>query len=331
MQTIIWRDEANSITLLPERGRVLQVLVRGQQAFWTPDEPAQSPADEWNVGGDRLWVAPEAAWFWKTLRSVDFEQYEIPRALDPGQWKLSQSTDSFCEMTQQVRLSHQHNKRPYSFDLTRRFERIALREPPFEGSVAYYSENELRLRPSSAAQHDAQSIGLWSLLQVPAGGVMSIGLRSGAAHSETGWRDYFTPIERRMWTSEAGALHLQISGNDQYKIGVAPHALTGRVAYARAVGDEMMFVLRQWAPQPWLDYCDAPLSQVDSHGDALQVYNDNGGASSFGEVELHTPSLRFGQGRSLSIASHLTVVGLAGRGDWLAWRDAWLAGDSVLL
>ncbi len=333
MQLITWRGEASSITLLPERGRVLQVLVRGQEAFWTPDESAQSPGNEWNVGGDRLWVSPEAAWFWKTLQRVDFEQYEIPRFLDPGRWKLSRSTDSFCEMAQRVVLRHQHNEQLYAFELARRFGRVALREPPFEGCVAYHSENELRLEPGARQEQPAQSIGLWSLLQLPVGGVMSIGLRATA--SRAAWRDYFTPIEPAMWTQESGALHLQISGGDQYKIGVAPRSLTGRVAYARELGteagDEVLFVLRQWEPQPWLDYCDAPLGQLHSPGDALQVYSDNGGPSSFGEVELHAPALRFGEGSRLSLASHLTVVGLAGRGEWTAWRDAWLAGDIVLL
>ncbi len=277
------------------------------------------------MGGDRLWVAPEVAWFWKTLQSLDFDQYEIPRALDPGQWELSEHTDNFCEMTQQVVLCHQHNKRRYEFDLTRRFERITLQEAPFENCVAYHSENELRLKPNGEAEHETQSIGLWSLLQVPTGGVISVGVRGEAI-----WRDYFTPIEPRMWTQEAGALHLQISGSDQYKIGVAPRALTGRVAYARTMGDEVLFILREWAPQPWLSFCDAPMNQAHSQGDALQVYNDNGGADSFGEMELHAPALRFGGGRSRSIASHFMVVGLAPCNDWIAWRDAWLAGHAVV-
>jgi hypothetical protein len=321
MQPLTWRDGSGAIVLLPERGRVLQVLVGGHHAFWTP----QQAGDDWNVGGDRLWVSPEAAWFWKALERVDFEQYEIPSALDPGRWTLSRDSEGFCEMAQRVVLRHQHSKQLFSFDLARRFSRISLQEPPFAGCVAYHSENELRLGPGARLESPAQSIGLWSLLQVPVGGQMSVGVRPEAA-----WRDYFTPIQAPMWKLEAGALHLQISGSDQYKIGIAPRSLTGRAAYAREIGGEVLFILRQWEPQPWLSYCDAPLGQLDSEGDALQVYSDPGGAHSFGEMELHAPALRFGEGSNLSVASHFTVAGLAPGGDWNRWRDGWLAGEIVL-
>lgn len=322
MKPLFWRDGTNAISLLPERGRVLQVEVRGHRAFW---EPPQAPqADDWNVGGDRLWVAPETSWFWKTLQSLDFEQYEIPRDLDPGAWKLVRSEDGFCEMTQHVALPHLHKNRTYDFDLTRRFERVALTNPPFPDCVAYHSENELDLPSGGEAQGDAQSIGLWSLLQVPTGGVMSVGVRPDAQ-----WRDYFTPIERRLWSQDAGALHLQISGTDQYKIGLPPRALTGRAAYAREIGDATVVILRQWEPQTWLPFCDAPMNDLHSAGDALQVYSDNGGAGSFGEMELHAPALRFGAGRSRSIASHLTVVGVTSSGKWVAMRDEWLSGRYV--
>jgi hypothetical protein len=126
MKPIVWRDGGNAITLLPERGRVLQVEVRGQRAFWQP-----RVAEDWNAGGDRLWVAPETAWFWKTLQCIDFKRYEVPRALDPGRWKLVRHETDFCEMKQHVALPHQHNNRTYSFDLTRRFSRIVLKTPPF--------------------------------------------------------------------------------------------------------------------------------------------------------------------------------------------------------
>lgn len=320
MKPIFWRDGENAIALLPERGRVLQVEVRGQRAFWQP--PA---ATDWNVGGDRLWVAPEAAWFWKTLQSVDFAQYEIPRALDPGQWQLVRSETDFCEMTQHVALPHQHKNRTYDFDLTRRFTRVVLREPPFPDCVAYHSENALDLNGAKAAQRDAQSIGLWSLLQVPIGGVMLVGVRSDAK-----WRDYFTPIARHLWSQDAGALHLQINGNEQYKIGLPPRALTGRAAYAREVGDATVVVLRQWEPQPCLPFCDAPMSDLHSAGDALQVYSDNGGAGSFGEMELHAPALRFDAASTRSVASSLTVVGVTTNDKWFAWRDEWLSGRCVV-
>ena len=317
MERIFWRDGENAIALLPERGRVLQVEVRGHAAFWQPQS-----AEDWNVGGDRLWVAPETAWFWKTLDRVDFTQYEVPPALDPGQWKSVRHETDFCEMTQHVALPHRHKNRTYDFDLTRRFTRVVLKNPPFSACVAYHSENELDL---SASADDAQRIDTWSLLQVPVGGVMSVGVRPDAK-----WRDYFTPMPRTSWSQERGALHLKINGDEQYKIGLPPEALTGRAAYAREVGDETVIVLRQWEPQSWLSFCDAPMSDLHSAGDALQVYSDDGGAGSFGEMELHAPALRFDAASTRSVASYLTVVGVTTNDEWLAWRDEWLSGRCVV-
>lgn len=317
MKPILWCDGENTIAVLPERGRVLQVAVRGHAAFWQPQA-----VEGWNVGGDRLWVAPETAWFWKTLQSIDLTQYEIPRALDPGQWKLVRHETDFCEMTQHVALPHHHKNRTYDFDLTRRFSLVVLKKPPFSDCVTYHSENELDL---SAAADGAQSIGTWSLLQVPVGGLMSVGVRPDAK-----WRDYFTPITRPLWSQEGGALHLQISGDAQYKIGLPPNALTGRAAYAREVGDKTVVILRQWEPQPWLHFCDAPMNDLQSAGDALQVYSDNGGTGSFGELELHAPALRFDAASTRNVMSYLTVVGITTHDEWLAWRDEWLSGRCVI-
>jgi hypothetical protein len=154
---------------------------------------------------------------------------------------------------------------------------------------------------------------------------MSVGVRPNAQ-----WRDYFTPIARHSWSQDEGVLHLQIDGAAQYKIGLLADALTGRAAYAREIGNETVVVLRQWQPQPWLPFCDAPMNHLHSAGDALQVYSDSGGAGSFGEMELHAPALRFDAMSTRGTFSYLTVIGVTANDKWLAWRDEWLAGRCVV-
>ena len=63
LKTLVWKTSAGTITLLPQRGRVLQVTVAGQDAFWVNP----NWTGDWNVGGDRLWVGPEISWFWKKI------------------------------------------------------------------------------------------------------------------------------------------------------------------------------------------------------------------------------------------------------------------------
>ncbi len=324
MTSILWRDGTNALTLLPARGRVLQAQVRGHNAFRTPPQTS----GDWNVGGDRLWVAPELCWFWKTRQSVDFEQYEIPNALDPGRWSLVRDEEGFCEMKQSIALRHQHDGREFAFEMARRIRLVSLRHSPFANCLSYHTEDELSL-PATPGENAGQSIGLWSLLQVPPGGVMSVGVRCGAQ-----MRDYFAPIPGSMWEQDENALHLRISGAQRYKIGLSPAAVTGRACYARPLGDEavdeQLFVLREFWPQPWLGYCDVPMSQPLSQGDAIQVYNDDGSAGGFGEMEVHSPAANFGPGSRRIVSSHLTVVGVAARSEWMPWRRNWLAGQSAV-
>ena len=54
-----WQTDAGAVTLYPSRGRVLQAEIDGERAFW--NNPSDAP--DWNVGGDRLWVAPEVHWY----------------------------------------------------------------------------------------------------------------------------------------------------------------------------------------------------------------------------------------------------------------------------
>jgi hypothetical protein len=94
---------AAQITLAPDRGRVLQVGIAGHDAFWEN----RAWSGDWNVGGDRLWLAPEVAWNWKTMK-VDFTQCEVPEEEDSGRWQVTSESDDYCRIEQRVTLAHRH-------------------------------------------------------------------------------------------------------------------------------------------------------------------------------------------------------------------------------
>jgi hypothetical protein len=71
---LILKSAHGSASILPERGRVLQIETGGHEAFWNPPEMTAA----WNLGGERLWLGPEASWFWKMTDKVDFDYYQVP-------------------------------------------------------------------------------------------------------------------------------------------------------------------------------------------------------------------------------------------------------------
>ncbi len=307
-----WKTGSGSVTLMPERGRVLQVTVSGRKMLW---ENPGWPGD-WNVGGDRLWVSPELAWNWKTLKKVDFTKHSVPKAMDPGKWRLEEYGKGYCRVKRDAVLRHLHRKGKVRLTLARHYTLLeGLDAPLFRKCVAYRTDDELRVRSGIPGQ----AVGLWSLAQVPAGGTLYIPCRGRASY-----RDYFTPAPKRLRRKQGHILCFDITGRDQYKIGVSPSMACGTFAYARRSGTSYLVLLRRFFPQPWREYCDVPMSDRSSGGDAVQAYNDGGDFGGFGEMEYHSPALRVGRGTDCLLDSSLTIAGKVSGTAWARWKRYWL-------
>jgi hypothetical protein len=213
-------------------------------------------------------------------------------------------------------LRHQLRGTKVQVELTRRF---AALPPPAEGSaVAYTTENTVRIRRGAAGQ----VIDLWSLLQLPGGGVLYIPCRATPR-----FRDYFRPIPRALWRINGQILRLEITGRHQYKIGVPASLTTGRVVYVRRVGRRVVVVTRDFWSQPWRRYCDVPLRALRSEGDAVQVYCDDGAYGGFGELEYHSPALAADRAGRELVDQSVTIVQVWPAQVWARRRDDWLAGS----
>ncbi|MSU64465.1 MAG: hypothetical protein EXS31_19100 [Pedosphaera sp.] len=310
---ITYRLPSGQITLLPSRGRVLQVSIGGDDAFWV--NPKWDGG--WNVGGDRLWVGPEVHWNWKTRGPIDFEKYHIPAAMDPGSWLPVPAGKRSCAARQTITLRHQLQNARAQLEIGRRFE------PVVSGGngtvVTYATENSMRLRGGTSGQE----ADLWSVLQLPAGGVMYIPCKSRPRY-----RNYFNPIPRSLWKIDGRVLCLEITGRHQYKIGVPADLTTGRIVYARRVGQKYLVIRRDFFPQPWRRYCDVPLGASRSEGDAVQVYNDGGQFGGFGELEYHTPSMTVGSGTQWLVDNNLTTISLLSARAWEGARRSVLHSES---
>lgn len=311
-ETIFWRPPGGTLTVMPARGRVVQAEVGGRKAFWTnPDWMG-----DWNVGGDRLWLAPEVDWHWKTRQAADFAFYEVQAAVDPGAWELVARTRDFCRVRQRSRLRNRHRASEVTVEMARSFTLAELSDAPFFSRwLAYRTDNEVAIVNGTRGQR----VGLWSLLQVPAGGEVIV---AGAA--SPGFRTHFGRLPKALLKRSGQEARFEITGRHQYKVGVSPAVLNGRMAYARRLDQAYLVVYRQFFPQPWRGYCDVPMQDLKSPGDAVQIYNDGGEFGGFGEMEYHSPAVEVGRGADRLLDSSLTVIGLVPEGVWAKWRHHWL-------
>jgi hypothetical protein len=309
-----WKLPGGTITLLPLCGRVLQVEVADCGAYWVN----AGWTGDWNAGGDRLWLAPEVDWHWKTRKAADFAQYEVQGTVDPGAWDLVAQSGDFCQVRQNARLRNRHRQSEVTVEMSRCFSVAELSEAPFFKSwLAYRTDNEVTIVKGTRGQR----LGLWSLLQVPGGGEVIIAGRESPA-----FRTHFGCVPKALLKHRRQETRFEITGRHQFKVGLSAAVLTGRMAYVRPVNEGYLVIYRQFFPQPWRTYCDVPMQDLKSQGDAVQIYNDGGEFGGFGEMEYHSPMIEVGRGTDRLLDSNLTVIGWVSEKAWLNWKRHWLFG-----
>lgn len=311
-KNIVWETSAGRLTLCPLHGRVLQAEVNDIKAFW--NNPNYS--GDWNVGGDRIWVAPEVDFNWTTLEEVDFQKYIIQESMDPGSWEIEKEGDNYCRIQQNVTMKHLNHDSVSKLQLSRQVTGLeGFDKSYFESALAYRTDNELTLFEQSADR----KIGMWYLLQVPAGGKMYIAGRGGIT-----FRDYFTPIPSELWENQNNIMCFDITGKNQYKLGISAGHLVGRQAYVRQVEGKFLVIYRQFFPQALADYCDVPMDDLAGPGDAVQIYCDDGSFGGFGEMEYHSPCIKSSDGNDSLNDTSFTIVGLVKPENMLQWIEYWL-------
>jgi hypothetical protein len=88
-------------------GRIFGPFVDGDDPIgWRPDAIAAAIAvGDWNIGGERVWLAPEAAFNFTDAARI-IETYRVDPALDPGSWGIRRDGETLLlEMTADIQLA----------------------------------------------------------------------------------------------------------------------------------------------------------------------------------------------------------------------------------
>ncbi|MGD8791407.1 MAG: hypothetical protein PVF47_02555, partial [Anaerolineae bacterium] len=278
-----------------------------ESIFWTSDAFVDSESfkafldsGSWNIGGDRIWIAPEIQYhvpdrndFWGSVfwpEQVDPGTYSLEQPL-PGQWRLSQ----------RIRLQ--------AYNLASGWKELQLErlirqvEDPLRNVTGHadliegvlYAGYEQVVTLSEEKQDDIVSEA-WSLTQLNPGGVLVI-----PASPRVEVTDYYEPIDESLQTIHANHVRLKITGDRQYKVGYKAAHVLGRLAYYNHLDDGQAYlIVRNFFNNPSAPYAEEPDHTPGCLGHSIHVYNDDGNAGGFGELECNAQTIGGDTGRSSS-------------------------------
>ncbi len=334
----------NGVTIIiSERGgRVFGPFLEpaGESIYWVSGAFTQTEtfrkfldAGDWNLGGDRNWIAPEVQYIVKD-RANPAGSESVPAQMDPGQHRLDQPRSGQWRLRQDMTLTAYNTatglKELHLETLTRPIEdplRYVGNYHNLAAGVVYAGyEQVISL---SESKLDAIMSEAWNVIALNPGGVMLVPVSPSFEVT-----DYVPqPIDANFQAIHSNYVSLRVTGDRQYKVGYKAAHTTGRLAYLNYLDDGRAYlVIRNFFNNPSSIYIEEPAPHPGRWGDSIHVYNDGGQYGGYGELESHGQTIGGMTGKSSStdqfalwlyvgapgkieeIAAHLLGIDLAGQG-----------------
>lgn len=297
--TVVMTLDSNIRIIVTQRGgRLLGPFLSHESPsiFWTnpalahPESFQTFIADgEWNMGGERVWIAPEIQYNIKD-RTDFWGTHGIPVAMDPGRYSLI-NHEGTVYLRQQIELQA-YNTASGTTHLD--VERTIMRS----GNPLRHAKNLDELMEGVRFAGYTQTVSLsllgdktvpsecWNLVQMNAGGMYYL-----PTHGPAQATPYFgTPTDDALEVSD-GAYRIHLTGQQQFKTGYKATCLTGRMAYLNVMADETHYLLvRDFDNDPGNPYIEEPPDRPNERGHSVHIYNDGGqfGANAEMEANGHT-------------------------------------------
>jgi hypothetical protein len=288
--------------MVPRLGaRILGAGVSDQNALWvSPFLEACLEGRNWNAGGQRTWVAPEAGPQGIFGRSE--QEWVVPPRLDPGFYRRTSADAAGGRYLCSLELPTVSGT-----TLTLAIER-ALRLEDLQGleagvrGVRILFEHTLTNRGTRSLEAE---VGLWSILQVPA-------LPEGSALlPATPYRVCYGEVPEGWARIESGRRLLRTAPARRYKVGLPSPGPEATVAHLRPAetGGRHIAVVKRTPVAVDGRYVDRPPDYADAPGDVLQVYNSPlVGDEAFCELECHAPAPLIAPGQEQSWPVEILIL-----------------------
>ena len=301
----------NGVTIIVSQrgGRIFGPFLSkdSESIFWTNDAFARPDtfkeflrSGNWNIGGDRMWIAPEIQYhvpdrsdFWGSVfwpEQVDPGTYSLEQP-QSGQWRLSQDMvlEAYNLASGQKELHLERSIRQVEDPL----RNVTVYPDLIDGVLFAGYEQVVTL---SEGKRDDIVSEAWSLTQLNSGGVLVI-----PASPRVEYTDYYQPIDESHQTIYPDHVRLKITGDRQYKVGYKAAQVFGRLAYYNHLDDDRAYlIVRNFFNNPSMPYAEEPDHTPGCRGHSIHVYNDDGNAGGFGELECNLQTIGGETGRSRS-------------------------------
>ncbi len=260
-------------------------------------------------GGDRVWVAPEVAYYWPSLKDAREDPVgtaATPAGIDPGTWSVASRWEGGASMEQSVALADARDGKSIALDMRRTVSAI---DAPYGLPDGVMCTSFTVVNEMTATGGDEGAVAAaWDVLQVPPAGTLVC-----PTTRRVDPRSYYEPFDGQRVKVEQEAVRFHIDAQRRVKMGLRPEHTTGRMGYYRPLtGGESSLIVRVFPVYPGEMYVDVPRdhpAEQRSGGDALQAYNDDGTYGAFGEMEFVAPAVVVGgcMARHTACVTHALV------------------------
>ena len=303
---LIKHPDGSRLVLLARGGRVAALFSKkGGSCLWL--HPALSSlssarlhfqASPWsNPGGGRVWLAPEIDLFFPHY--PDLRSYQVPSTVDPGRYQF-RKTRYGCGLVNEGKVRMARSGRSLRFRISQSFGPAENPSKEKLGVVyaGFTQRTSLELLESPSRIRDR--LGLWHLLQLPHTGEVWISVRGRVrpvilfSNPKALPCGVFRQRHRLL-------IHRTVRGCE-YKVGLPPRSVTGRIGYLGRQGSEWVLVVRGFSVDSRGHYVDVPWRRPRSAGAAVQFCGvDSPTLGRFAEIEHHGPSVGRGTGRRKTV------------------------------
>lgn len=234
---------------------------------------------EWNLGGDRIWLAPEDQYNVPDANNF-WGSYCVPPQVDPGHYRLSRHENGDVLLHQEMVLNVYGRSLPQkNLRIKRGIRKI---DNPFKKAKGprtefFGYEHEILLEEEAA---DGLSSEAWNLLQINPEGTMYIPTTAAAQFTE-----YYEPFEPGYQSIAPNFVQIKIDAQKRFKVGYKSAFTTGRSGYISKSEDKFYLMVRSFYNDPSGAYLKSPVTSPNESGHALHIYNDDGNTGRFAEHE----------------------------------------------